>query len=102
MHPNQVYHTADAQRNLDFARKRAFGVLAVSGEEGPVISYIPFFLLEEGETLDWHLVRSNPIARMLKTPLNAKIAISGGDAISLQIGMKSMTKCPHGTMLRSI
>ena len=38
MHPNQVYHRADAQRNLDFARERAFGVLAVSGEEGPVIS----------------------------------------------------------------
>lgn len=80
MHPNQVYHTADAQRNLDFARERAFGVLAVSGEEGPVISHVPFILSEAGETLDLHLVRSNPIARMLKTPLKAKIAISGGDS----------------------
>tara|TARA_B110000238_G_scaffold181498_1_gene206400 strand:- start:4580 stop:5197 length:618 start_codon:yes stop_codon:yes gene_type:complete len=80
MHPNQVYHTADAQRNLDFARKRAFGVLAVSGEEGPVISHIPFVLSEAGETLDLHLVRSNPIARMLTTPLKVRIAISGGDS----------------------
>ena len=80
MHPNQVYHTADAQRNLDFARKRAFGVLAVSGEDGPKISHIPFVLSEAGETLDLHLVRSNPIARLLTTPLKAKIVISGGDS----------------------
>ena len=80
MHPNQVYHTADAQRNLDFARKRAFGVLTVSGEDGPEISHIPFVLSEAGKTLDLHLVRSNPIARLLTTPLKAKIVISGGDS----------------------
>ena len=80
MHPNQVYHTADAPRNLDFARERAFGMLAVSGEDGPEISHIPFVLSEAGKTLDLHLVRSNPIARMLTKPLKAKIVISGGDS----------------------
>ena len=80
MHPNQVYQTADTQRNLDFARERAFGVLTVSGEDGPEISHIPFVLSEAGKTLDLHLVRSNPIARLLTTPLKAKIVISGGDS----------------------
>ena len=80
MHPNPIYHDADAQRNLCFARETAFGVLAVSGEEGPLLAHIPFVLSEKGDVVDLHLVRSNPIARNLQTPLKAKIAVSGGDS----------------------
>jgi transcriptional regulator len=80
MHPNQIFHDADAQRNICFARETAFGVLAVNGTEGPLLAHVPFVLSEKGDVVDLHLVRSNPIARNLKTPLNAKIAVSGGDS----------------------
>jgi len=80
MHPNPVYHDADTVRNIAFARARAFGVLAVNGEAGPLLSHIPFLLDAEGSTADLHLVRSNVIARMGEGPHSAKIAVSGPDS----------------------
>lgn len=79
MHPNPVFHTADAIKNLRFARERGFGVLAVSSESGPLLAHIPFLLSADGETAELHLLRSNPIARALSEPLQAKIAVSGPD-----------------------
>lgn len=79
MHPNPIFHTETDDRNIAFARERAFGVLAVNGEDGPMMSHVPFLIDEEGAQLDLHLVRSNPIARALKTPIRAKIAVSGAD-----------------------
>lgn len=79
MHPNPIYHDADRAQNLDFARTRAFGVLAVSTAEAPLISHVPFLLSEDGTSADLHLVRSNPITRVLKTPQAARLAVSGPD-----------------------
>ena len=79
MHPNPIYHDADRAQNLDFARTRAFGVLAVSTAEAPLISHVPFLLSEDGTSADLHLVRSNPITRALKTPQTARLAVSGPD-----------------------
>ncbi|MEL6451603.1 MAG: FMN-binding negative transcriptional regulator [Pseudomonadota bacterium] len=79
MHPNPVFHTETDARNLAYARDRAFGVLAVSGPEGPLMAHVPFLLDAEGAQVDLHLVRSNPIARALATPLPARIAVSGPD-----------------------
>ena len=79
MHPNPIFHTATADRNLAFARERAFGVLAVNGEDGPMMSHVPFLIDEPGVQVDLHLVRSNPIARALKAPMRARIAVSGAD-----------------------
>lgn len=79
MHPNPIFHTETDDRNIAFARERAFGVLAVNGEDGPMMSHIPFLIAEQGGLLDLHLVRSNPIARALKAPMKAKIAVSGAD-----------------------
>ncbi|APX13026.1 FMN-binding negative transcriptional regulator [Tateyamaria omphalii] len=79
MHPNPIFHTETADRNIAFARERAFGVLAVNSEDGPMMAHIPFLIDEEGAQLDLHLVRSNPIARALKVPMKAKIAVSGAD-----------------------
>lgn len=79
MHPNPVFHTETEQANLAFARDRAFGILAVNGEAGPVIAHVPFLIDEDGQYLHLHLVRSNPIARALKTPLHARFAVSGAD-----------------------
>ncbi len=79
MHPNPIYHDADAPRNVAFARKRGFGLLAVNGAEFPLLSHVPFLLNNAGDLAELHLVRSNPIARALKTGLPAKIAVSGPD-----------------------
>lgn len=79
MHPNPVFHDADTAQNLAFARDRGFGVLAVSTEDVPLISHIPFVLSDDGAWADLHLVRSNPIVRALKQPQPAKIAVSGPD-----------------------
>ncbi len=79
MHPNPTFHDQSTQTNIDFARARAFGILAVNGEAGPVMAHVPFLIDEDAAHLHLHLVRSNPIARALKTPLQARIAVSGAD-----------------------
>ena len=80
MHPNPVFHDADDKKNLNFARERGFGVVAVSDEGAPLLSHVPFLLSDDGTLAELHLVRSNPIARALKEPLKAKIAVSGPDS----------------------
>lgn len=79
MHPNPIYHDADAARNLGYARERGFGILAANARNGPLIAHIPFLLNEAGNVADLHLVRSNPIARALREPMSVKIAVSGPD-----------------------
>ncbi len=78
MHPNPVFHTKEAQDNLRWAAARAFGILTVNGADAPLISHVPF--LVDGDGVWLHLVRSNPIARALKSPLPACIAVSGPDS----------------------
>ena len=80
MHPNPVFHTQGAEANLAYARDRAFGTLAVNGEDTPLLSHIPFLLDDDGQTIWLHLVRSNPIARALKTAHPCKLSISGPDS----------------------
>ena len=41
MHPNPIFHTESAERNLAFARERAFGILAVNGAAGPMMALMP-------------------------------------------------------------
>ena len=80
MHPNPVYHDADTEQNLAFARERGFGMLAVNGPDAPMLSHVPFLLSPDGTQAEVHLVRSNPIARALSAPLPCKIAVSGPDS----------------------
>ena len=79
MHPNPIFHDADAIKNLNFARERGFGALAASQTGVPLISHIPFLLNADADRIDLHLVRSNPIARLLAEPVPAVIAVSGPD-----------------------
>lgn len=79
MHPNPAFRAEDRTRHIAFARDRAFGVLALSAAEAPALSHVPFLLEEDGATADLHLVRSNPIVRMLQQPCRATIAVSGPD-----------------------
>jgi transcriptional regulator len=79
MHPNPVFRKAVNVQNLDFARERSFGALSINAEDGPLIAHVPFQLSTDGSYLEAHLVRSNPIARSLKEPQKAVVAVSGGD-----------------------
>lgn len=79
MHPNPAYRQESRERNIEFARQRSFGTLCINAPEGPLLSHVPFQLARDGSMLEAHLVRSNPIARALKKPLAAVIAVTGGD-----------------------
>ncbi|WP_120634790.1 FMN-binding negative transcriptional regulator [Ruegeria sp. EL01] len=79
MHPNPAFRAEEHARHVAFARDRAFGVLAVSTEDAPVLSHVPFLLTVDGLQADLHLVRSNPIVRMLEQPQTVRIAVSGPD-----------------------
>ena len=79
MHPNPAFRAENRARHISFARDRAFGVLALSSEDAPFLSHVPFMLSEDGTEADLHLVRSNPIVRALKDPQSVRIAVSGPD-----------------------
>ena len=80
MHPNPIFRRETEQRNIEFARERSFGTLAINANNGPLISHIPFYLYPSADVVEFHLVRSNPIVRILKEPVDAVIAVNGGDA----------------------
>ena len=77
MHPNPAFRQADSARNIAFAREQGFGLIAVATDEAPLISHIPFLLSEDGTHAEFHLVRSNPIARSLTAPVAARLAVQG-------------------------
>ncbi len=79
MHPNPAFRAEARARHIRFARDRAFGVLAVSTQNAPLLSHAPFLLNPDGSMIELHLVRSNPIVRALKQPQSARIAVSGPD-----------------------
>jgi len=76
MHPNPIFRKATREENLSFAREQSFGLLAISIAGAPLISHIPFLVSQDGTRVEFHLVRSNPIAR-IKGPLRARLAIQG-------------------------
>lgn len=84
MHPNPVYRNASHERNLEFAEKRGFAVLAVGNEnagQSPLLSHIPFIVANGGGAVHAHLVRSNPIAQCLRAGERmAVLAVTGPDA----------------------
>jgi len=84
MHPNPAYRFKSADENLDFARERGFGVLALAGPEGPLASHVPFVMDQTGSAFDAHVVRSNPIRLALadaaEDGLPALMVVSGPDA----------------------
>ncbi len=77
MHPNPAFRQTSEARKIAFAREQGFGLLCVGGEGAPLVSHIPFLLSEDGAMAEFHLVRSNPIARMLAAPVQARLAVQG-------------------------
>ena len=80
MHPNPIFRQAPDQQNRDYARERGFGMLSINGPDGPLLAHVPFLLNAEGTSLDLHLVRSNPIARVISQATPAVIAVTGPDS----------------------
>ncbi len=79
MHPNPAFRAEAPANHVAFARARAFGLLAMSTEAAPLLSHVPFLLNADATRADLHLVRSNPILRLLKQAQPARIAVSGPD-----------------------
>ena len=79
MHPNPAFRAEEPARHLDFAKQRGFGVLTLNGESGPLAAHVPFLLSEETGSIELHLVRSNPILRLLDKPRPAVMIVSGPD-----------------------
>ena len=78
MHPNPAFRGVEAERSLAFARTAGFGVLSLNGEEGPLISHLPFVMADDGASLAAHIVRSNPIWKKLRAgPAQAVMVVSG-------------------------
>ena len=80
MHPNPSFHSHEHAKDIALVRDRGFGTLMVNGDPVPMVAHVPVLLPEDGRKVLIHLVRSNPIARALKTPLPARIAVTGPDA----------------------
>lgn len=79
MHPNPIFRQTANAENLAFARHRSFGILSMNADPVPLFSHIPFVLSSDADVLDFHLVRSNPIARVMGSGTPAVLAVSGPD-----------------------
>lgn len=79
MHPNPAFRQEPAFTNIGLCRKRGFGMLCLNGDPTPMIAHVPFFLDETGDVAEIHLVRSNPIARVVSQPTPAVITVNGPD-----------------------
>ena len=80
MHPNPVFRSTNTDHSLAFARERSFGTLAINADPTPLFAHVPFLLSDDATHADLHLVRSNPIVRILQAPQKAVIAVTGADA----------------------
>lgn len=79
MHPNPIFRQTPDLQAINYAKENGFGLLSVAPEDAaPLISHIPFLLSPDGARAEFHLVRSNPIARSLKArALPARLAVQG-------------------------
>lgn len=81
MHPNPAFRREHAERALATARARGFGILTVASDTGVLAAHVPFVIDDAGTALEAHLVRSNPVARALRSgPADALLIVSGPDA----------------------
>jgi len=80
MHPNPAFRQTPDARNIAFARDTGFGMLALSKPGAPLVSHLPFLLSGDGASVEFHLVRSNPIIRVLRDgPAMARLAVVGSN-----------------------
>ncbi|MFD1880657.1 FMN-binding negative transcriptional regulator [Paracoccus pacificus] len=76
MHPNPIFRKETARQNMQFALDRGFGTLTCAGDPWPLASHVPF-VKGPGDSVEFHMVRSNPICRVAPAP--ALLAVTGPD-----------------------
>lgn len=80
MHPNPAFRQEPDVLHLNLVRLRGFGTLIVPVQDAvPMISHVPYLLSDDGQTLELHLVRSNPIFSRASAPTSAVLSVSGPD-----------------------
>lgn len=78
MHPNPAFRSEERDTATALASERGFGVLTVASEKSVLAAHVPF--LVQGDRIEAHLVRSNPIARALRARAQpAMLIVSGPD-----------------------
>lgn len=80
MHPNPAFRKETDAHAREFAAARGFGVATAAVEGEVLAAHIPFLL--DGDRIEAHLVRSNPLARALArgpVPVPVRILVSGPD-----------------------
>ncbi|MGR3502440.1 FMN-binding negative transcriptional regulator [Pseudaestuariivita sp.] len=77
MHPNSIFRGHPDAVNLAFAREQGFGALIIAQDGLPVIAQAPFLLAEDGQSARIHLLRSNPVWRAMKEPVQATLLVTG-------------------------
>ncbi|WP_136634437.1 FMN-binding negative transcriptional regulator [Pseudooceanicola onchidii] len=76
MHPNPIYHVGTRDDCMAFARDTGFGILAVSDPGGaPHMAHVPFVV--DGDRIEMHMLRSNPVARAARAGAAARLAVQG-------------------------
>lgn len=78
MHTNPAFRQMPPADAIAVARARGFGLLCLNGDDGPLVSHIPFELAPDASHALMHLTRSNPITRAT-LPLQAMLVVSGPD-----------------------
>ena len=74
MYVPREYREDDTKKLHALIASHSFGLLITTGEDGPLVSHLPFLLEpDSGErgTLLGHVARANPHARVLEAPLDS-------------------------------
>ena len=96
MHPNPSFRKESEERNIEFAKERAFGTLAINSTDGPLLSHVPFLMDDDNKSIELHLVRSNPILRALTEPQAGVYQFWEVIVTSHLIGILSMIRSQPG------
>lgn len=82
MHPNPIFRGTPPDTGRDIALSRGFGILTLAafGPDPVLAAHIPF-VATAPDTVEAHLMRSNPVARALAAgPQRALLIVSEADA----------------------
>lgn len=78
MHPNPLFRRDDAAADADLVDRIGFGMVFAATPEGPRVAHTPL-LMRGTDTVQFHLARSNALARHLESG-PALIVVNGPDA----------------------
>ena len=78
MHPNPLFRRDDAAADADLVDRVGFGMVFAATPDGPRVAHTPL-LMRGTDTVQFHLARSNALARHLESG-PALIVVNGPDA----------------------